>query len=95
MYYVHFTPLFGDEHGDELIGTGESMRLRVGLASWFDLRGEFSESVCLLAPAILRDNIIFKDNTVGLTPQGSQGTFVAFANNIRRQSDDSSDLERH
>ncbi len=59
----------------------EAALLKVGLATWFDLRGEFVETVCQLRPAILEYDIFIEGPSISLPLLPNQGRFVAFVNN--------------
>jgi hypothetical protein len=70
----------------------ESAILTVGLASWFDKKGEYRETVCELVPAVLRYNITVQGHTISLPDLPGQGQFVAYANNTKASSNKLTEL---
>lgn len=91
IYYTYLQPNFGNE----VSGTYESANLTVGQARWFDLEGEFVETNCLMAPAMMELDVTIEGDTISLLPDSGSGTFVAFANNTQRESDDPEARDKH
>lgn len=80
---IYYTSLSQDTKGV----THEAALLTVGLAAWFDSRGEFVQTICELRPAILEYDISIEGHTISLPSQPDQGRFVAFVNNTKPESE--------
>lgn len=78
-------------HGE---ATHESAILTVGLASWFDKKGEYRQTICELVPAVVRYNIIIEGDTISLPDIPGQGQFVAYANNTKPSSNKPSEVRK-
>ena len=66
--------------------THEAAKLSVGLATWFDSKGDFVQTVCELRPAIVEYDITIEGHAISLPRQPGQGRFVAFVNNTKPES---------
>ncbi|KAK3725481.1 hypothetical protein LTR37_000451 [Vermiconidia calcicola] len=62
---------------------GEAAMMTVGMASWFDLEGEYVETSCYLLPAIVEYDVMIKGNVVSLPKRVDQGRVLRLANNTR------------
>ena len=53
--------------------TREAAQLKVGLASWFDLKGEYVETKCHLVPAIMEYDVVINADTISMPHQSDLG----------------------